>query len=87
MTLSLQISRVHFDFGAIATLPAELHRLGVTRPLFVTDQGIVAAGVFEPVRRAMATNAAIATFDAIPENPTVAGVEAARMPASARALS
>ena len=69
--------RVQFDFGAIATLPAELAVLGVTRPLFVTDQGLVACGVFDTVRAAMPAGSDLAVFDRIPENPTVEGVEQA----------
>lgn len=73
----IQFPRVQFDFGAIRTLPVELEQLGVSRPLFVTDQGVVKAGVFDKVRDAMAGGAGLAVFDRIPENPTVEGVESA----------
>ncbi len=74
---TLQFPRVQFDFGAIRTLPAELDALGIERPLFVTDQGLVKAGVFAAVRKAMGAPNDMVVFDAVPENPTIAGVEAA----------
>lgn len=73
----LHFPRVQFEFGAVKTLPDELAALGVRRPLFLTDQGLVACGVFETVRRAMPAGTNVAVFDRIPENPTIAGVEAA----------
>jgi len=73
----IQYPRVQFDFGAIGTLPAELAVLRAVRPLFVTDQGLVACGVFDTVRAAMPSGAELAVFDRIPENPTVQGVEQA----------
>jgi 4-hydroxybutyrate dehydrogenase len=73
----LQFPRVQFDFGAIKTLPAELKALGIERPLFVTDQGLVKAGVFAAVHRAMGAPNDMAVFDETPENPTIAGVERA----------
>ncbi len=73
----VQFPRIQFDFGARAELPAELALLGITRPLIVTDRGIVACGVFDRVRNTLPAGAAVAVFDAIPENPTIAGVEGA----------
>jgi 4-hydroxybutyrate dehydrogenase len=76
MPLTLVYPRVQFDFGAIRLLPQELEALGVKRPLFITDKGLVQAGVFAAVRRVMA-NDELAVFDETPENPTIAGVERA----------
>ena len=73
----LQVPRVHFDFGAVNALPAELAGLRVTRPLFVTDQGIVKAGILARVRAALPLSNAVAIYDDVPENPTIAGVERA----------
>ncbi len=72
----LQLPRIQFAFGAIKMLPAELAHLGVKKPLFLTDQGLVAAGVFDKVRAAMGS-AEMVVFDNIPENPTIAGVDSA----------
>ena len=41
------LTRIEFDFGAIATLGAEIEALGLTRPLLVTDRGIADAGILQ----------------------------------------
>jgi len=77
MPLTLVYPRVQFDFGAIKLLVQELEILGIKRPLFVTDKGVVQHGVFASVQRAMGGRADLAVFDETPENPTVHGVERA----------
>lgn len=72
----LQFPRVLFEFGAVKALPDESAAAGVRRPLLLTDPGLVASGVYETVRRALRQNA-FAEFTAIPENPTIDGVELA----------
>ena len=42
-------NRILFGDGARAELPAELARLGVKRPLVVTDPGLVASGLVAEV--------------------------------------
>ena len=73
----LKVPKVQFGFGAIEALPVELDELSATRPLFVTDQGLVKYGVFSRVRQAMPAGKEFAVFDTTPENPTVEGVERA----------
>ena len=75
----LKFPKVQFGFGAIETLPAELAELGISRPLCVTDQGLIQCGVFSTARRAMSREMKVAVFDDTPENPTVEGVERALM--------
>ncbi len=38
-------NRILFDEGAVASLPSEMTRLGVARPLIVTDPGLIKAGL------------------------------------------
>ena len=73
----LKFPKVQFGFGVIEALPAELAELGIARPLYVTDRGLVQCGVFSAVRRAMSGETNLAVFDETPENPTVEGVEGA----------
>ncbi len=73
---------VHFGYGALDQLGPELTRRGVSRPLIITDQGLVRHGVCDQVLRSLVGGAAghafsAAVFDEIPENPTIAGVEKA----------
>src|SRR5258708_2327466 len=70
----LQLPRVQFDFGAVKGLPDELAALGVGRPLLLTDKGLAASDVFGRVRAALGNRTDAAVFDAVPENPTIAGV-------------
>jgi 4-hydroxybutyrate dehydrogenase len=49
MALLSYLTTTHFDHGAIKMLAPELKRLGVSRPLFVTDRGVRAAGLLDRV--------------------------------------
>ncbi len=72
-----QFPRVHLDFGAVKALPIELKALGITRPLILTDKGLVACGVLARVQDTVPGRNDVVIFDEVPENPTVAGVECA----------
>jgi hypothetical protein len=77
MAQIVYITQVQFDFGALATLPAECERLGLQRPLVVTDAGVRAAGLLDRLQTAMGTARLGAVFDQTPSNPTEAAVRAA----------
>jgi alcohol dehydrogenase class IV len=72
MPVLTYLTTTHFDFGAIKMLAPELKRLGVKRPLFVTDKGVRAAGLLERVQAAMPDGAQMPAFDDTPGNPTEA---------------
>ncbi|MDO5624284.1 MAG: iron-containing alcohol dehydrogenase [Pseudomonadota bacterium] len=76
MALIQYLTQIEFDFGALERLPAHCERVGITRPLIVTDAGVRAAGVLQPV---LASLAALphAVFDDVPSNPTEAAVRGA----------
>jgi choline dehydrogenase len=62
--------------GAIITLADEAKALGVKRPLIVTDQGVVKAGLLErAVLPLKAANLGYAVFDKIVPNPAIALVD------------
>lgn len=73
--LSLTLPRTLFGAGAISALRSELAALGVSRPLLVTDKGLVAAGVTATVVKAYADAGALVVFDGVTENPLFADVE------------
>jgi alcohol dehydrogenase class IV len=80
MSLIYYITQVQFDFGALQLLRQECERSGITRPLIVTDPGVVAAGIVDQALRALANQAgtqSAVVFDQTPSNPTEAAVRAA----------
>lgn len=70
------LTTVQFDFGALKLVAQECHRLGISRPLIVTDKGVAAAGLLARLTDALA-GVPLAVFDATPANPTEAAVLAA----------
>ena len=67
------LTTVQFDHGAVKLGGAECKRLGITRPLVVTDRGIRASGLLDRVLRHL-EGAAHAVYDATPANPTEGAV-------------
>ena len=70
------VTQIQFEFGAIRQLKAECERVGITRPLVVTDAGVRAAGVLQQAIDAL-QGLPHAVFDGTPSNPTEAAVRAA----------
>ncbi|MEN9885960.1 MAG: hypothetical protein RL758_538 [Pseudomonadota bacterium] len=70
------VTQIQFDFGAITLLASECQRVGITRPLIVTDQGIRAAGIVDKAVAAL-NGLPHEIFDQTPSNPTEAAVRAA----------
>lgn len=62
------LTRIEFDFGLAAKLPAFCEELGIRRPLLVTDPGLTALGFIEPIVQHFAEAPLI--FDGTPANPT-----------------
>ena len=76
MALIYYVTQVQFDFGAIRLLKQECERVGISRPLIVTDAGVKAAGVLQKALDAL-LGLPVAVFDQTPSNPTEAAVRAA----------
>ena len=70
------VTHIQFDFGAVRLLAQECQRVGITRPLIVTDAGVKAAGVLQKALDALG-DMPVTVFDATPSNPTEAAVRAA----------
>ena len=74
------LTTIHFDFGAVDKLASELQRLGIKRPLLVTDKGVVAAGLLDRIRARIPNDIEVTLFDETPPNPTeTASLKAARL--------
>ena len=70
------VTQIQIDFGAIQLLKQECERVGIHKPLIVTDQGVKAAGILQKALAALSGIHA-AVFDQTPSNPTEAAVRAA----------
>ena len=76
MAQILYVTNILIDFGALAQLQAECERVGIRRPLIVTDAGVKAAGLLDKATAAL-PGLQPAVFDQTPSNPTEAAVRAA----------
>ncbi|WP_244850556.1 iron-containing alcohol dehydrogenase [Caballeronia sp. SL2Y3] len=77
MPLINYITQIQFDFGAVRLLAGECERIGIRRPLIVTDAGIRAAGLLDKIVDALGPTFEAPVFDATPPNPNEAAVRAA----------
>lgn len=71
------LTTILFDHGAIRTLPDEMKAVGITRPMLVTDRGVVAAGIAGRVLGLLPQGNSMPVFDGTPGNPTEEAVLAA----------
>ena len=76
MALIYYVTQIQFDFGALQLLKQECDRVGIRRPLIVTDPGVKAAGILQKSLDALA-GMTVAVYDQTPSNPTEAAVRAA----------
>ncbi len=68
------LTTAQFDFGAIRLVTGECQRLGIRRPLVVTDAGIRASGLLDRLRESLDAALGFDVFDGTPPNPTEAAV-------------
>lgn len=78
MSLITYLTRIQFDHGAVGLLREEMDLLGISRPLIVTDRGIVNAGLIEKVLEKAGGDRKFAIYDGTLENPDEASVIDAR---------
>jgi len=70
------VTQIQIDFGALQLLKAECERVGIARPLIVTDPGVKAVGILDKALAAL-PGLQVSVFDQTPSNPTEAAVRAA----------
>ncbi|WP_372827108.1 iron-containing alcohol dehydrogenase [Polaromonas sp.] len=76
MAFIYYVTQIQFDYGAVKLLKQECERVGISRPLIVTDAGVKAAGVLQKALDAL-PGMPVTVFDQTPSNPTEAAVRAA----------
>jgi 4-hydroxybutyrate dehydrogenase len=77
MALIQYITQIQFEFGAIGLLAQQCERVGIRRPLIVTDRGVRAAGIIDTVLDALGHAGPVALYDGTPPNPNEAAVREA----------
>ena len=70
------LTQIQIDFGALSLLASECTRVGIERPLIVTDAGVKAVGILDKALAAL-PGWPVSVFDQTPSNPTEAAVRAA----------
>ncbi|MDN3920626.1 iron-containing alcohol dehydrogenase [Roseateles violae] len=76
MALIQYLTHIQIDFGAAALLPQECERVGMRRPLVISDAGVRAAGVLAKALAGWGETPP-PVFDQTPSNPTEAAVRQA----------
>ena len=76
MAFIYYVTQIQFEFGALRLLKSECERVGIARPLLVTDQGVKAAGLVQKALDVLG-EMKVRLFDQTPSNPTEAAVRAA----------
>jgi len=67
---------IDFGVGAVERIPQRIRGLGVSRPLLITDAGLIETEAFMRVRRALdGSRIRFAVFSGVQPNPTDANVE------------
>ena len=77
MALINYLTQINIEFGARKLLAAECERVGIKKPLIVTDAGVRAAGVLAMLLDALPADMRSAVYDGTPSNPNEAAVRAA----------
>ncbi|WP_342358447.1 iron-containing alcohol dehydrogenase [Terrarubrum flagellatum] len=77
MAIINYLTTVRLDFGALSALPEDMAAIGLTKPLIVTDKGVVQAGLTARVIAALPAGCRHALHDDTPTNPTEEAVEEA----------
>jgi alcohol dehydrogenase class IV len=78
MALINYLTRIHFADGVLEdALRAEVDSLGMTRPLLVTDRGLVDLGLVDRAEAALPVAVEPVIFDGTPSNPTEDAVKRA----------
>ena len=77
MALIQYLTQIHIEHGARKLLAGECERIGIKKPLIVTDAGVRAAGVLQQVLDALPADMRGAVYDGTPPNPNEQAVREA----------
>jgi 4-hydroxybutyrate dehydrogenase len=71
MAFIFYLTHIHIGNDSLSQLKSECERIGIRRPLIVSDKGVVAAGIVDRVMEKL-DDSPITIFDETPSNPTEA---------------
>jgi alcohol dehydrogenase class IV len=74
MALINYLTTIQFELGAVRLVGQECTRLGIRRPMIVTDKGVRGGGLLDRVTAHLDTGAQVPVYDGTPSNPTEAAV-------------
>jgi 4-hydroxybutyrate dehydrogenase len=77
MALITYLTQIQIEHGARKLLAGECERVGIRKPLIVTDAGVRAAGVLQQVLDALPVEMRGAVYDGTPPNPNEGAVREA----------
>ncbi len=77
MPLIQYLTQIQFEPGAVRLTQGECAKLGIARPLIVTDKGVRAAGLLDRLTAQLEQGAELPVFDDTPPNPNESAVRAA----------
>lgn len=75
MNIITYLTTIHFGAGALASISNAMRDLGISRPLVISDRGIVASGLLDRLTAQLAPDVSI--FVDVPTNPTESAVKEA----------
>src|ERR1700744_2690914 len=75
MAFIFYVTHIHLGYDALGMLDSECRRVGIKRPLIITDKGVLAAGLVSQTVQVLDLDAgAVPIFDDTPPNPPEASV-------------
>ncbi|HUG59905.1 MAG TPA: iron-containing alcohol dehydrogenase, partial [Candidimonas sp.] len=74
MSIINYITQIQFGYGALATLQQECNRIGITKPLIVTDAGVRAVGIVDKIIAQLDRASTPGIYDGTPPNPNETSV-------------
>jgi hypothetical protein len=77
MALIQYLTQIHIEDGARKLVAGECERVGIKKPLIVTDAGVRTAGVLQTLLDALPAGMRGAVYDGTPSNPTERAVREA----------
>jgi 4-hydroxybutyrate dehydrogenase len=69
-SLITYLTTIRFGAGALSEIGEDVAALGITKPLVVSDKGVVATGLVDKLFAALPAGTPRVVFDAVPTNPT-----------------